>query len=110
MPAKSTGTELESKISEMNNSNLHTLTYRYSSKLMSSRLYRSTIDVPVLFIQATRDQALPPAMSAGMEKYVPNLSRKSVEAGHWALWEAPDQINGILEEWLGSIDNSQPKL
>ncbi|KAL8795312.1 MAG: hypothetical protein Q9195_002182 [Heterodermia aff. obscurata] len=73
-------------------------------------LDKTTIDVPVLFVQATRDQALPPAMSEGMEKYVPNLTRKSVEASHWALWEAPEQVNSLIEEWLKKIVASQAML
>ena len=78
--------------------------------LTRDRLDKKTIDVPVLFIQATRDAALPPAMSNGMEKYVPNLTRGSVEAGHWAMWEAPRQVNKLIEEWLRKVTGSQAML
>ena len=74
------------------------------------RLNKKTLDIPVLFIQATRDQALPPAMSEGMEKYIPNLTRKSVEASHWALWEAPQQVNKLIQEWLKKVNASQARL
>lgn len=43
------------------------------------------INIPVLFIQATKDEALPSAMAEGMEYFIPNLTRKAVVAGHWAL-------------------------
>lgn len=70
----------------------------------SFRLRRKTIDIPVLSIQAKRDEAIPPAMFQGMEKYIPNLTMRSVDTHHWALWEAPDQINGILKEWLEGLN------
>lgn len=64
------------------------------------QLPRKTIDIPVLFIQANKDAAIPPSMSQGMERYIHNLTKRSVDTHHWALWEAPDQVNGILKEWL----------
>ncbi|KAL8775331.1 MAG: hypothetical protein Q9209_000338 [Squamulea sp. 1 TL-2023] len=44
----------------------------------------------LLFIAATKDEALPPSMSRAMDKYVPDLTRKEVDAHHWALWEQPE--------------------
>jgi pimeloyl-ACP methyl ester carboxylesterase len=65
-------------------------------------LTRFTIDIPVLFIGITRDTALPESMSAGMEKYIPQLTRKSVESSHWALWQAPGVVNGYIKDWLNA--------
>ncbi|MCJ1257969.1 hypothetical protein MMC24_005797 [Lignoscripta atroalba] len=64
------------------------------------KLEKSTIEIPVLFIQALRDSALPPAMSAKMGQSIPNLTKKEVDTSHWALWEAPEQVNGMIKEWL----------
>ncbi len=58
------------------------------------------IDVPVLFIAATKDEALPPAMSQAMDKYIPELTRKIVGSNHWAMWESPEAVNQIIGEWL----------
>ncbi|KAM0334337.1 hypothetical protein ACHAQA_001362 [Verticillium albo-atrum] len=58
-------------------------------------------DVPCLFVSAAKDIALTPEMAKGMDKHFADLTSKGVEAGHWALWQAPDQINGILKEWFG---------
>ena len=77
---------------------------------MSSRLQRATIDVPVLFIQAVNDHALPPTMSEGMERFIPNMTRGSLETTHWALWEKPQQVNDMIESWLGSIDRKRSSL
>ena len=79
--------------------------------LSNHRLQKASIDVPVLFISATNDAALPPSMSAGMEKHIPVLVRKEVNTSHWALWEAPEQINDILKEWLeGSVQREKSAL
>lgn len=64
---------------------------------------RIKIRQPTLFVYATKDLALPEWMSKGMEAMVPKLTRKTVEAGHWVLWEKPKEINHILEEWLSGI-------
>ncbi|KAI9702574.1 MAG: hypothetical protein M1836_001054 [Candelina mexicana] len=66
----------------------------------SGRFETGQIDIPVLFIQATQDGALPPSLSANMEKFIPSLVRKEVDANHWVLWESPQEVNGILKAWL----------
>lgn len=57
----------------------------------------------VLFVLATKDQALKPAMAAKMEERIARLTRKEVKAGHWALWEKPEEVNGILREWFERV-------
>ena len=64
------------------------------------RLAKSTIEVPLLFIQAEKDTALPSSMSTNMENYCSRLTRQSVAADHWALWEAAEQVNGHIRTWL----------
>lgn len=58
------------------------------------------IQVPTLFIQALRDQALPPHLGKSMAKHIPNLTLNQVNASHWALWEKPEEVNNIISEWL----------
>jgi len=57
-------------------------------------------EMPVLFIGGTRDTALPPALSKGMENWFQNLSRGEVNASHWALWEKPSEVNDLIKKWL----------
>ena len=64
------------------------------------RIPNTRIHVPVLFIAATKDEALPPSMSKNMDQYIPLLRRKAVETHHWALWEKPAEVNQIIQEWL----------
>lgn len=61
---------------------------------------RGKMPMPALFIAASKDIALPPAMSMGMEDHFEDLTRGEVEASHWALWEAADEVNRTVGEWL----------
>lgn len=54
----------------------------------------------VLFVLATRDQALQPFMAAKMAERIPKLTRREVDTSHWALWERPADCNRIIDEWL----------
>ena len=58
------------------------------------------LKMEVLFVLATKDQALQAFMAAKMGERIPKLTRKEVEAGHWALWERPADCNRIIGEWL----------
>ncbi|KAL8815557.1 MAG: hypothetical protein Q9223_005319 [Gallowayella weberi] len=64
---------------------------------------RNGIHGTFLFVAATKDEALPPSMSQTMNKHIPNLTRKSVDTHHWALWEKPEEVNQIIGEWLGNV-------
>lgn len=58
------------------------------------------MEVPTLFVLATKDDALPPSMSANMDKSFVDLTRGEVEASHWALWEKPLQVNELIRKFL----------
>ncbi|EWC44492.1 hypothetical protein DRE_06760 [Drechslerella stenobrocha 248] len=58
------------------------------------------IQVPVLFLGASRDAALPPAMAAGQGKNIPDLTTRQLECSHWMAWEKKDEVNAILKVWL----------
>ena len=64
---------------------------------------RLRIEQEVLFVMATKDQALKPHMAAKMEERIDRLTRRQVTAGHWALWEKPEEVNGILKEWFDGV-------
>lgn len=67
------------------------------------------INVPVLFVQASKDNVLLPSLSKGMEELIPNLRRAEVNAGHWALWQAKLEVNDILRKWLEDVSRQQGK-
>jgi pimeloyl-ACP methyl ester carboxylesterase len=56
--------------------------------------------IPFLFVAGKRDAALPPAISLGMNKHFENLTRAEVDTNHWALWEAPAEVNGYIKDFL----------
>ena len=31
---------------------------------------------------------------------VPELTAKNVDASHWLLWQKPEEVNGIISEWM----------
>jgi len=76
----------------------------YEDELSLPSATKNHLPQPVLFVQALKDDILIPAMSAGMEKMIPKLSRAEVPTGHWALWQAPGQVNEIIGKWLAGLD------
>ncbi|KUM62032.1 hypothetical protein ACN42_g5065 [Penicillium freii] len=71
------------------------------------------IQIPTLFIQALRDQALPPQLGKSMAKQFPRLTLKQVNTSHWALWEKPEEFNEIIGTWLkdqSAVDGRAGKL
>jgi soluble epoxide hydrolase/lipid-phosphate phosphatase len=56
--------------------------------------------MPFLFIAGTRDAALPPKSSGGMDKWFESLVRREVNTSHWALWEKPGEVNEYIKEFL----------
>ncbi|KAF6820988.1 hypothetical protein CSOJ01_00423 [Colletotrichum sojae] len=60
---------------------------------------------PSLFILATKDAALPASMAAGMDEHFVDLTRGEVTATHWALWEAPEDVNRQIKQWLEKVEN-----
>ncbi|KIX06071.1 uncharacterized protein Z518_04045 [Rhinocladiella mackenziei CBS 650.93] len=59
-----------------------------------------TLQQEVLFVLATKDQALPAFMAEKMAEKIPKLTRREVSANHWALWERPEDCNRIIGQWL----------
>ncbi len=59
-----------------------------------------TIRVPCLMIAAELDAVLPPSMSEGMERLVPDLERHLVKgSGHWTQQEFPDEVSRTILDW-----------
>jgi pimeloyl-ACP methyl ester carboxylesterase len=58
------------------------------------------INVPLLFIQATRDSVLPAHLGKGMPEFIPQLTVEQVNTSHWAILEKPQDVNDILSQWL----------
>lgn len=60
----------------------------------------ATIRVPVLFVGATGDAVCRPEMIEPVKVFLPDLTTKIVEAGHWDTYEKPEEVGGFIREWV----------
>jgi microsomal epoxide hydrolase/non-specific protein-tyrosine kinase len=57
-----------------------------------------------LMICAENDPILIPQGADGMEKYVPNLTKKLIkDCGHWTQQEQPEEVNRLIIEFLKDL-------
>ena len=69
------------------------------------------IEVPTLVIWGERDVALDLICLDGTERYVRDLTLKRLPGvSHWVQQDAPDAVNGLLREFLGSPATSRLRL
>jgi pimeloyl-ACP methyl ester carboxylesterase len=62
----------------------------------------TTIETPTLLIWGEEDTALGKETTFGTERYVKDLTvRYLPRVSHWVQQEAPEEVNRILEDWLG---------
>ncbi|RDD36665.1 Bifunctional epoxide hydrolase 2 [Trichoplax sp. H2] len=61
---------------------------------------------PSLMVTAKYDKVLYPALSKLMTPWVPNLTRKELECGHWTQLECPNELNQVLGDWLQDVHRS----
>ncbi|KAJ5366349.1 hypothetical protein N7541_000290 [Penicillium brevicompactum] len=96
--------ELEYYTNEFARSGVHGPLNWYRTREVNHReeleILDRQIQIPTLFIQALRDQALPPHLGKSMAKHIPNFTLKQVNTSHWALWEKPEEVNTIISDWL----------
>ena len=60
-----------------------------------------TVRVPALFVGATNDIIVSPKQIEAMKPHVEDLEIKMIEeCGHWTQQEKPDELNGIILDWL----------
>ncbi len=61
------------------------------------------IETPSLLVWGEEDTALGKELTYGTNRYVSDLTTRYVPGcSHWVQQEKPDEVNAILEEWLGS--------
>jgi pimeloyl-ACP methyl ester carboxylesterase len=61
---------------------------------------RVNVEQESFFLLAKKDLALQEWMAEKMGQRIPRLTRKSVDAGHWCMWERPQEVNELIGEWL----------
>ncbi|MQS15147.1 SDR family oxidoreductase [Streptomyces kaniharaensis] len=78
--------------------------------VLGSPRERPTV-VPVQLITLTRDRYVGTHLSEGLERWVPDLTRRTLRAGHWsALLEKGSTVAGMVREFTTKIEagNSEP--
>jgi len=61
----------------------------------------SRIEAPSLYIGFEHDVVLPPSSADGMEDFITNVEKYTVlDSGHWTQQEKPEEVNGVIVEWL----------
>lgn len=66
---------------------------------------RKKIDgnTPVLLVSVTKD-ILPATITAQTTRHgCENVTVKELDAGHWLMWERPDELNDILHNFLEQV-------
>lgn len=59
------------------------------------------VRVPGLMIMAEDDVVLPPSLTEGMERFVPDLERALIrDCGHWTQQEKPEETSRAMIDWL----------
>ena len=54
---------------------------------------------PVQLIEPRNDRYVGPVLSEGLEQWVPGLTRRPVEAGHWIILDQPQQVAGWIADF-----------
>ena len=60
----------------------------------------TTIDCPVLFIQATYDSVLTKNLNTHNKMVCTNLTEDEIACGHWMQREKPQEVNLAIEKWI----------
>ncbi|HEY0607587.1 MAG TPA: alpha/beta hydrolase [Herpetosiphonaceae bacterium] len=78
--------------------------YRASTRLASGRFWLDVDPVakmPVMLIWGEQDTALGKELNQGLERYVPNLTKRFIpDASHWVQQDRPDLVNQCMLSFL----------
>jgi len=57
-------------------------------------------------ISAKNDPILTPQSADGMERHIPNLTKRLVgNCGHWTQQEQPEEVNRLILDFLRDLSN-----
>ncbi|KAF1977964.1 alpha/beta-hydrolase [Bimuria novae-zelandiae CBS 107.79] len=58
---------------------------------------------PHLFLPSLQDHFILPEMSEDMGQYLEKETVQPVDAGHFSMWEEPEEVNEILGKWIAGF-------
>ncbi|PKS11947.1 hypothetical protein jhhlp_001243 [Lomentospora prolificans] len=76
------------------------ISYKEEIALLKKGLPGLRFNIPALFVAASKDGALPPAMAQGMDEHFDRLTKVEIDASHWVLWQGAEEFNQHLTNWL----------
>ncbi|GGW44145.1 short chain dehydrogenase [Streptomyces caelestis] len=62
---------------------------------------------PVQIVTPLGDRFLSERLHDGLEQWVPQLTRRTVQAGHWIPRTRPDQLSSWIEEFVTSVESGR---
>ncbi len=83
---------------------------RYESWRTSHEQGNYTIPQPALFVAPTKDPVanlIDVMKMLETEKFIPNLTTKTIDTHHWPQLEEPEEFNRIVDEWLKDFEVQQ---
>lgn len=63
---------------------------------------------PVQIVTPLEDRFLSERLTDELEQWVPQLTRRTVQAGHWIPRTRPDQLASWIEEFVTSVEGGRP--
>jgi len=86
---------------------------RYESWKTSHEQGNYTVPQPALFIAPLKDPVADVIEAMKMlesEKFIPQLTTKTIDTHHWPQLEEPEEFNRILDEWLKELEGAKGEL
>ncbi|GJF28142.1 short chain dehydrogenase [Kitasatospora sp. NE20-6] len=78
--------------------------YRANFRPVLRRPRERRTEVPVQLVTLRRDRYVSPFLSEGLERWAPNLTRRTLDAGHWsALLEKGATVAHLVREHVGRV-------
>lgn len=66
------------------------------------------VGLPVQLVVATEDRYVRPQAFDGIDRWVADLTRRELGAGHWSPRTHPDEVAGLIGGFVGSIEARVP--
>lgn len=63
-----------------------------------------SFQMPSLFVPAFQDGSMPTEYYENMDDHFDDLTIQGVDANHWVTWEAPDELNAVITNWLKALN------
>lgn len=74
------------------------------------RVHGARTRLPVQLVVPLRDRYLTPAATREVHRFVPNLTRVEIDAGHWVQQTSPDQLAALIGDFALASRTDSPRV